>query len=130
MQTIDPQEMVVTQSSSSTLRQHFRRQVPLAYVPSVKKFPKQYLDSLKNVTLSTAFYKWYNEELFNCDLKSDEERKLSRKVAYIVKAMMYCLPADVIIPDKPTELVAFEQWAEKLQQYADIAQKKILDICM
>jgi hypothetical protein len=112
-----------------TIRGHFQRLLPPSYVASSPRFPIALTISLQNVTLSCAFFKWYNEELFNCETTTYKEQKVRRKLAYAVQVMKKLLPSAAVIAPKPSEVAEFQVWATELQRLADIGQQKVFDLC-
>jgi hypothetical protein len=113
----------------STITAHFQRSLPPAFTPSSVAFPQALTASLQSVTLSLAFCKWYNEEIFKCTTVNEKETKVKGKLAYAVQVMKKLLPAGTMITSKPNTLPEFQAWAQKIQQLGDLAQQKVLQLC-
>lgn len=112
-----------------TITGHFFRTLPPTFVPSSSRFPPSLLISLQNVTLSSAFFKWHNEEIFNCRIDTEKERKVRRKLAYAVQMMNRFLPANTIIPRKPNTIDEFHIWAAEIQRLGELSQEKLMNLC-
>jgi hypothetical protein len=114
---------------ASTITSHFPSRLPPRFVPSSTKLPQSLLISLQNVTLSSAFHRWYNEELFKCTVVNEKEMKVRRKLAYAVSMMKRFLPDNTVISSKPESLPEFQEWSAHIQQLAEVAQERIIELC-
>ena len=113
----------------STITQYFQRQIPLSYTPSNACFPKTLTTSLQNVTLNALFHKWYNEEIFRCNVTNAKEAKVRRKLAYAIYMMKRFLPSGTIIHPKPATLVEYQLWTHQIKELGLLSEQKILELC-
>lgn len=116
-------------SAPRSMTSHFQRSLPLPYTPSSQRFPSALVSSLQNLTMSTAFHRWYNEELFKCTTATEKETKVRRKLLYAVTMMKRFLPANTVIRSKPDSLPEYQEWSAGIQQMGDDAQIKLLELC-
>jgi len=108
---------------------HFTRTLPPALTPSSLSLPGILKISLKNVTMSGAFYKWYNEEMWKCVTRDEKERKIQGKFKFALNMLHCFLPADAVVEPKPNELEAYKVWAETVQQWGEQAQLRLKTLC-